>query len=271
MVEHLKNDLGSLNRGATVVVALKQQANVLLMSQSAYRVYSAGRGGRFQYHGGLIKRSPARIKVPSSGHWILVIDLGGRAGRVSASVKVEPPARGDLPEYRSSDDRSVAGRVSVRRPLPPESGDEFDGRTWDVFLSHASEDKVEVAVPLAQALQDRGVSVWLDKAELRIGDSLRRRIDRGMRSSRFAAVVLSEPYFAKGWPQYELDGIVTLTVGGQQSLLPIWHGVDRNAVINFSPSLGDKFARSTADTDIDTIAAEIADMVIAAREAQLGR
>ena len=268
-MEHLKKDLGQLQKGATVVVTLRQQANVLLLDSSNYRTYAAGRGGRIRYTGGLIKKSPARLTVPSNGHWYLALDLGGATGRINATISVEPPPRGNLPEYRATPERGVSGQVSVRRPLPPESDDDFNGRTWDVFLSHASEDKATVALPLAQALQDRGVSVWLDKAELRIGDSLRRRIDRGIRSSRFAAVVLSEAYFAKGWPQYELDGIVTLTVGGQQNLLPVWHNVDRDAVAAHSPSLADKFARTTIDTAIDEIAAEIADLVIEARERQL--
>ncbi|WP_413320373.1 DUF1883 domain-containing protein [Agrococcus sp. 1P02AA] len=267
-MEHLKKDLGQLKKGATVVVTLRQQANVLLMDASNYRAYAASRGGRFRYTGGLIKRSPARLTVPSNGHWYLAIDLGGAKGRINATIAVESPPRGNLPEYRTAPKPGVSGQVSVRRPLPPESEDFFDGRTWDVFLSHASEDKGAVALPLAQALQDRGVSVWLDRAELRIGDSLRRRIDRGLRSSRFAAVVLSEAYFSKGWPQYELDGIVTLTVGGQQNLLPVWHNVDHDAVAAHSPSLADKFARSTSDTSIAEIAAEIAELVIDAREHQ---
>lgn len=270
-MEHLKKDLGQLKKGATVVVALRQQANVLLLNTSNYRIYAAGKGGRFRYTGGLIKKSPARIPVPANGHWILAIDLGGRSGQIKASVAVESPPRGNLPQYRGVPDPGVSGQVSVRRPLPPVLTDEFDGRTWDVFLSHASEDKLEVALPLAQALQDRGVTVWLDKAELRIGDSLRRRIDRGIRSSRFAAVILSDAYFAKGWPQYELDGIVTLSVGGEQNLLPIWHDIERDGVMAHSPSLADKFARSTSDTDIDVIAGEIADLVIEAREHELNR
>lgn len=267
-VEHLKKDLGTLKKGSVVTVTLRQQANVLLLDSSNYRTYAAGRGGRYKYFGGLMKKSPARIVVPANGHWFLAIDLGGGSGRINASVSVQPPPRGNLPEYRGGDTDAVSGQVSVRRPLPPESVDEFDGRTWDVFLSHASEDKEAVAIPLAQALQDRGIKVWLDKAELRMGDSLRRRIDRGIRSSRFAAVVLSEAYFAKGWPQYELDGIVQLTVSGQQNLLPIWHEIDHATVMEHSPSLADKFARSTADTGIDAISEEIAEFVAEARARQ---
>ncbi len=78
-------------------------------------------------------------------------------------------------------------------------------------------------------------------------------------------MVLSPAYFAKGWPQYELDGIVTLSVAGKQSLLPIWHDVDHAAVAAKSPSLAGKLARSTSDTEIDAIADEIAELVIASR------
>jgi hypothetical protein len=264
-MEHLKADLGVLKKGSTVVVTLDKQANVLLMDSSNYRTYAAGRGGRFRYYGGLMKRSPARIPVPTSGHWMLAIDLAGRGGNIRHSVSIQPPPRGDLPEYRDPGP-TLADRVAVRRPEPPVSLDDLDGRTWDVFLSHASEDRAAVAIPLAGALQDRGVTVWLDKAELKIGDSLRRRIDRGIRSSRFAAVVFSEAYFAKGWTQYELDGIVTLGVGGQQSLLPIWHDLTHADVAAHSPSLADKLARSTSAASIEEIADEIAEVVLAARE-----
>ena len=51
--------------------------------------------------------------------------------------------------------------------------DDYD-KEYDVFISHASEDKEEVARPLAEALRKNGLSVWYDEFELKIGDSLRR-------------------------------------------------------------------------------------------------
>ena len=102
-----------------------------------------------------------------------------------------------------------------------------DGKVWDVFISHATEDKKAVAGPLAHALQDRGLKVWYDDFELRIGASLRRSIDNGIARSRFGLVILSGPFFAKNWPQYELDGLVTRANSDQQILLPIWHGISR--------------------------------------------
>ena len=97
--------------------------------------------------------------------------------------------------------------------------------------------------------------------ELRIGSSLRRTIDRGIARSRFGVVVLSESFLEKGWPGYELDGLVTRAVSGEQVLLPIWPGVAKQQVMDYSPSLADKLARSTATHTVTEIAADIAAVV----------
>jgi hypothetical protein len=72
---------------------------------------------------------------------------------------------------------------------------------------------------------------------------------------------LSRSFFAKGWPQYELDGIVTRSVAGEQTLLPVWHEITKAEVMAQSLSLADKIARSTAQFTIEEIADEIADVV----------
>ena len=56
---------------------------------------------------------------------------------------------------------------------------------FDFFISHASEDKVDVARPLFQALIDLGYRVWFDEHEIVVGDSLRERIDEGLRRCGF--------------------------------------------------------------------------------------
>jgi Domain of unknown function (DUF1883)/TIR domain len=257
-MEHLYKDLGNLKKGSTVVVTLKNQANVQLMARSEYGNYKAGR--RYRYHGGRVTRSPFAIPVPSSGHWVVAIDLGGYPGRISASVAVQPPPRGFLPEARSAR-LNPAANVAVRDEPEEPAGDVLGGQTWDVFISHASEDKATVARPLRNALAALGVTVWLDEAELRIGHSLRRKIDDGIRSSRYGVVILSESFFGKGWTNHELDGLVTRTVAGEQSLLPIWHDLTADDVRAYSPSLADKIALSTEQYTIEEIAEQIAEVV----------
>jgi hypothetical protein len=240
-----------------VVTLRGNAANVRLMNASNYRAYKAGRQTRAI--GGLVKKSPVRLQIPQNGHWYVTVDLFGLGGRVSSSVQVEPPP---LAPLRTS---SAGSLDLIRHELPPEV-EAGGAEVWDVFISHASEDKDVVARPLAEALRARGVKVWLDETELRIGDSLRRKIDRGLASSRFGVVVFSRSFFAKGWPQYELDGIVSRSVSGEQTLLPLWHEITKDEVQRQSPSLVDKIARSTAQYTIEEIAEEIADVVGPDRE-----
>lgn len=117
----------------------------------------------------------------------------------------------------------------------------------DVFISHASEDKRDVARPLAVALTQRGFKVWFDEYTLKLGDSLRREIDRGLGACRYGVVVLSPHFFAKEWPQRELDALAAREVSEKgKVILPVWHNVDHRFVALKSPTLADKIGVSTA-------------------------
>lgn len=122
-----------------------------------------------------------------------------------------------------------------------------DTEQWDVFISHASEDKDAIARPLAEALQAKGVRVWYDDLSLRLGDSLRQSIDHGLARSRFGVVILSARFFEKHWPQQELNGLATREVNGGKVILPVWHGVGFSEVRSYSPTLADRIAVQTKD------------------------
>jgi hypothetical protein len=72
--------------GTVVRVGLDAQANVMLLDDSNFLSYRHGH--RFRYFGGLAKRSRVTLVTPHSGRWHVVVDLGGYAGRVNASVSV---------------------------------------------------------------------------------------------------------------------------------------------------------------------------------------
>ncbi|MDE0131035.1 MAG: DUF1883 domain-containing protein [bacterium] len=249
----LHSDLGWRQRGDVLEVTLSRGANVRLMDSSNFHRYKRGEGHRCL--GGLAKRSPVRIPIPSAGHWHAAVDMQGLRGSTSASFRVInrstlqplPPIRERRPDLNE-----IASNMAEISQ---------DNREFDVFVSHAAEDKEAVVRPLAHALQERGLSVWYDEFELRIGDSLRQRIDRGIAHSKFGLVVLSNSFFAKGWPQYELDGLVTMAVSAKQVLLPIWHEISKDEVVSQSPSLADKVALKTSDFSISKIADEIAAVV----------
>jgi uridine kinase len=131
---------------------------------------------------------------------------------------------------------------------------------YDVFISHASEDKQQVAQPLAQALSDHGVRVWLDAHVLMAGDSLRRSIDRGLGSSKYGIVVLSPRYFEKEWSLKELDALVSKETGSGKVILPVLHDMTHAEACRLAPLLADKVALTTR-SGIDVVARQIVDAV----------
>ncbi len=132
---------------------------------------------------------------------------------------------------------------------------------YDVFISHASEDKEGFVKPLVEALQTDGYKVWYDEFTLKVGDSLRRSIDNGLRNSRYGIVVFSNAFFAKNWTQYELDGLVTKEMEGRKVILPIWHMVSKDQVQNYSPTLADKKAINSSLSTIDGIVSQLAEVL----------
>ncbi|MEV4517346.1 toll/interleukin-1 receptor domain-containing protein [Dactylosporangium sp. NPDC049525] len=134
--------------------------------------------------------------------------------------------------------------------------------TWDVFISHASEDKDEVATPLAAALTRAGLRVWLDRQELRLGDSLHEKIDEGLADSRFGIVVLSPSFLAKRFPRKELNGLSAIEDAHRRKvILPVWHHMDAETLARHSPLLADRLAVDTAD-GMRTVVARILDTVM---------
>lgn len=116
---------------------------------------------------------------------------------------------------------------------------------WDVFISHAWEDKESFARPLAKALEAKGLRVWFDEFTLRVGDRLRRSIDHGLANSRYGVVILSPHFFGKEWPQKELDGLVARETTGEKVVLPVWHNISVDKIREYSPTLADRIAVSS--------------------------
>lgn len=150
--------------------------------------------------------------------------------------------------------RLAAGDFEQSDEAPDEIG-------YDAFISYASEDKADLVRPLAEALDDLGFAIWYDEFELKVGDSLRGSIDKGLVNSRYGIVVLSKAFFAKKWPQYELNGLTVREIDGRKVILPIWHNVDKQDVLAYSPPLADKVALNTKQMGITEIAHALAEVL----------
>jgi hypothetical protein len=118
---------------------------------------------------------------------------------------------------------------------------------FDVFISHASEDKAGFVTPLANELRKHGLKVWFDKFTLKVGDSLHRSIEKGLARSRFGVVVFSPKFLAKNWPQAELDGLFAREMDGRKVILPVWHKISAVRMKKALPILADKVALRSSD------------------------
>lgn len=151
--------------------------------------------------------------------------------------------------------RELAQQSNLKQRFESDSkfSKELPKQSYDAFISHASEDKEEFVRPLAEALIKAGHKIWYDEFALKVGDSLRRSIDRGLVNSRYGIVVLSSFFFKKNWPQYELDGLVAKENDGRKVILPIWHKVSKDEVRSYSPTLSDKVAINSSISSLSEI------------------
>lgn len=131
---------------------------------------------------------------------------------------------------------------------------------YDLFICHASEDKQEVALPLANYLKEEGLNVWLDQFELTLGDDLRRKIDHGLSNSQYGVVILSPSFFSKEWPNKELDGLVSREDGNNKVILPVWHQTNSREIRQYSPLLAGKYSVPTSQ-GIEYVGGEILKVV----------
>jgi TIR domain len=136
---------------------------------------------------------------------------------------------------------------------------------WDVFISHAGEDKETFARPLATRLRERGLRVWFDEFTLTIGDSLRRSIDNGLSKSRYGIVVISPDFLKKEWPQKELDGLVSREIEGVKVILPVWHNIGAAEIRTWSPMLADRLAAASSK-GLDQVTEQLLDAIQRGRQ-----
>ena len=163
---------------------------------------------------------------------------------------------------REEHERRITNEIRRRAdPLRIPDRNILTQEKYDFFISHASEDKEDFVRGLVEALQARGAKVWYDEFTLKVGDSLRREIERGLGNSRFGVVVLSKHFFGKEWAQKELDGLASLEVSGETRILPIWHEISKDEVTRRSPMLSDKLALNTSLYSTGEIADELYKLV----------
>lgn len=158
------------------------------------------------------------------------------------------------------DDLQGQLRAAVTPITTPSCGEEQE--EYDVFVSHAFEDKEEFVDDLVAEMRKLDLKVWYDSDKLKWGDSMREKIDRGLSKSKYGVVVLSQNYIAeqKYWTKAELNGLFQVETINGKTILPIWHNLTKKQVVEYSPIIADRKAMTTASMTAEEIANELKDL-----------
>lgn len=90
-----------------------------------------------------------------------------------------------------------------------------------IFLSHSHADK-PFARRLAADLIRHGVRVWIDEAEIEVGDSLIAKIRAGLDEMDYVGAILSPDAVHSQWVQEELDVAMNQQIGARRvKVLPL--------------------------------------------------
>ncbi|HAO07550.1 MAG TPA: toll/interleukin-1 receptor domain-containing protein [Chryseobacterium sp.] len=134
-------------------------------------------------------------------------------------------------------------------------------KKWDVFISHASEDKDTIVRNLSKALQSLYLKVWYDEFSLKVGDSLSKSIDEGLIESNFGIVIISKDFLRKKWTDYEYRSLLSKEENGKKVILPIWHNITTEEVKKFSLFLSDKVALDSSKHTIGQLSVKLIQVI----------
>lgn len=215
-------------------------------------------GGRYRSYGGYgsygggsysppVHTAPVPRRFPSytSG------SSGGGGGRSSSSRARRSSVTYSTGEYRALNPvREQVVRIAETYP---------DRR--DLFLCHAWDDRKGAALDLYNLLVGLDVKVWFSETDVPLGTSLLRQIDKGLRNSR-AAIVLVTPALLKslmseGTADKELSALLAT-----DRVIPVAHGTTFEALRDVSPLLAARSGLSTDESSLEDVAIKVADVAL---------
>lgn len=92
---------------------------------------------------------------------------------------------------------------------------------YDIFISHASEDKATVATPIFEACEAIGIRAFIDDKYIKWGDSLTEKINHALGQSKLVLAILSDNSVDKTWPSKEINAAIARELSGKQKILPL--------------------------------------------------
>jgi hypothetical protein len=95
----------------------------------------------------------------------------------------------------------------------------FDEKTFDVFLSHNSNDKAAIKI-IAQKLKEKGLKPWLDEEQIRPGTFFQDHIQKAISHSKAAAIFIGPGELGK-FQLLEIRGLVSSLLDKEIPVIPV--------------------------------------------------
>lgn len=138
-----------------------------------------------------------------------------------------------------------------------------ESKKYDVFISHANKDKLDIIEGLYDSLSQLGIDIFYDKKSLEWGDKWKDRILEGVEKSEFAIIVISENFFGREWTEKELNEFLNRqNRNGQKIILPVVHKISMSQLQEKYPLIADIQAINSDDYTYDQIALLFAGQLI---------
>ena len=132
-------------------------------------------------------------------------------------------------------------------------------KNFHCFVSHRGVDKPDFVIPLVDRLEKLGFAVWCDSNNIDLGDHIDEAIDNGLMHSRYIIIIVSPSYIEGYWTKMEYRTALQVeSCAGHEVLIPVWHNVSYQDVMQFSPILASRLAIKADDLSIGDVAIELA-------------
>lgn len=139
--------------------------------------------------------------------------------------------------------------------------------TYDVFISHAVEDKEPIANELYKKLVDKGLNVWYSGRDLKVGDRLTESIHISLDQCRFGVTILSPTYISKIWTLNEFFFFLKRDIDGNKTILPVLYNITpEELAARFTPMANIVAIRS--ERGIDFVADKLFEAIQQQRNAE---
>lgn len=182
------------------------------------------------------------IRHPQTGEFPTVQVMGNTLDDLRLVVEGSPALLEIIKERMNGSEREAA----TLRPVP--------NGPPKAFLSYASEDR-DVAKRIAEGLQANGVETWWADWEMKVGDSLRQRIDEGLADCTHFIVLLSPVALDKPWVNQEMDAGLVRRIAGQARFIPLRLGLSPSQL---PPLLSGMFSPGIEEGETD---ADLRDLI----------